>query len=933
MGAESSRNSQAESFASSAMDSQDDTRADAFVCYSRKDGTFASSLVEEIRAQGKRVVFDVDGIRGGEAWRRKLGNLVEHADNVIVLISADSLSSQYCRWELDYANTLNKRLIPVLVRSADLAEVPESVQAIQWIDATGTADTSQIAGFVVTAIEEDQSWAEYHTRLGLRAAAWKEGEGAVLSRSELKTAESMVLRYEGRRPAVTELQSALLVGSRRAVQRDMSWLAGGLIFVAALAGFGISSWLNQLEERGQRLFNQATNAFRAADVPGALVPLGQLAFPDRLTSVALHMVTPTWVRSASNAYRFWEPRLVPLSEVVSKASVPSLIYLNDQPSVMLATGGLHLLTPQGYFQLVQTAMPTLLVYADANGVSAHDPNTFDRVLSVPADERSHVMGIYQLKAPDLLVAVSERRIVNNDEDVPDSVFHDLYVIYQAPEGVPRVVCVDEFSAAEGAAGCHDAKHLGPSGLAAAVIPIHENYRLRAIHTAGGAALVSSDIDCNLDECEGKPASISLTLKLDKGTLSVSGGPGRESHPSESQTEVMRTRELDAVRFPRIREEAEIWKSTVAPTTTRVSHAAPKHLDFSHLSGDDSDQYRSFFQDASEGNWEGVPLDDGGVTVPLPGGGIIWGYTSDGNSWYQITRCRYDHSHVVTECKQIGLTAGPQHVESPDYRFVAQRNCNSGESSVTLVDVAALTRSTVEIPPSLVLGVAFSPSSRRLAVLTDQHEIWLYSTATDTPPRLERKISLPGPVKPTDDPTCQRGQPISFAGDGIIVGIDRGPLMFAVEVETGRVLWGANSAAGASTLLEQASAISVAPTHSYFALSNGKSVQLFDTDTGLALTDTFEPLKRLTPPATEPGERQFDVIELGADGGVTVRWKKYNDACDGQVVTRTAPPPRTSTCQPLELLTGRDAAGQRFGGAALLSALKDEKSCEMRDGQK
>jgi hypothetical protein len=62
-------------------------------------------------------------------------------------------------------------------------------------------------------------------------------------------------------------------------------------------------------------------------------------------------------------------------------------------------------------------------------------------------------------------------------------------------------------------------------------------------------------------------------------------------------------------------------------------------------------------------------------------------------------------------------------------------------------------------------------------------------------------------------------------------------------------------------------------------------------------------------------------------------KEYNNACDGQVVTRTAPPPRTSTCQPLELLTGRDAAGQRLGGAALLSALKDEKSCETRDGRK
>jgi hypothetical protein len=574
----------------------------------------------------------------------------------------------------------------------------------------------------------------------------------------------------------------------------------------------------------------------------------------------------------NSIYRFWEPRLVSLFEVVSNAPGPSLIYLNDQPTVKLATGGVHRLAPKGHFQLVHTLTPNLLlVYADAAGVSAHDPMNFDSMLKVSASERSYVKGIYQLKSPDLVIAVSERRAVNNDEDEPESIFSDLSVFYQAPEGALRV-CFGKRGSPGEAAECRDAEHLGPLGLAAVVIPIEENYRVRSIYTGGGSAIVSAHIDCSfVDECESRPEYTRVMMKLDQRTLSVADGLGRESHPGESQTEVMPSPELDAVRFPRIRDEAEIWKSTVAPTATRVSHAALKHLDFSHLSGDDGDRYRSFFQDASEGNWEGVPFDDGGVTVPLPDGGMIWGYTSGGNSWYQITRCRYDRADVVIDCKNFGLTAiGSEHLESPNNRFVAQRNCNSAEPSVTVIDVAALNPSTIEVPPGLVLGMAFSPSSRRLAVLTDQHEIWLYSTATDTQPRLGRKISLPDPVKSTDDPACQRGQPISFAGDGIIVGIDRGPLMFAAEAETGQVLWSANSVAGASTLLEQASAISVAPTHSYFALSNGKAVQLFDTDTGLALTDTFEPLSRLDRPATDPGERRFDVVELGGDGGVTVR---------------------------------------------------------------
>lgn len=896
---ESSQNDRVRS-PSSPTDASNDTRSDVFICYSRKDGVFTASLVAEIRALSKRVVFDVDGIRGGEAWRRKLGNLIEYADNMVVLISADSLTSQYCRWELDYANTLNKRLIPVLVRSTDLAEVPESVRAIQWIDAIGTADVSRIAGLVVAAIEEDQSWAEYHTQLGLRAMAWKESGGAVLSRSELKTAESMVLRYEGRRPAITELQSALLVESRLAAQRRAHWLVGALIAVATLAGFGISTWLNQLEEHGQRLLNQAANAFRAADVPGALAPLQQLAVPSGLTSAALHLITPTWVRSATTVYRFWEPRLVPLFEVVSNASGPSLIYLNDQPAVRLAMGGVHRLAPKGYFQLVYTRMPNLLVYADAASVSAHDPTNFDLMLKVSSSERSYVKAIYQLEAPNLVIAVSERHAVNNDEDEPESIFNDLSVFYQAPEGAPRTYCVKHGSPGEGAE-CRDADHLGPLGLAAVVIPIEENYRAWAIYTEDGSAIISAHIDCSLvDECEARPEYSRVMIKLDRGTLSVANGPFRESHSGVSQTEVMPSSELDAVRFPRIRDEVEMWKSAVAPPTeTRVSHAAPKQLDFSHLGEDNSDWYRSLFQDAPESNWKEVPFDNGGVTVPLPDGGMIWGYTPGGNSWYQITRCRYDRADVVIDCKDFGLTAiGSERLESPNNRFVVQRNCDSAEPSVTLIDVAALRPSSIEVPPGLVLGMAFSPNSSRLAVLTDQHVVWLYEMGRDGEVALERKISIPGLPMLTDGSTCERGQPISFADDTRILGVDRGSLMFAGDADSGRVLWILNSSAEASTFLAQASAISVAPTHGHFALSNGKAVQLFDVDTGLALTDRFEPLRGFDHPATEPAEPRFDAVELGADGGITVKCRDHNAACAGRIFVRAAPPPQLGnpTCR-------------------------------------
>jgi hypothetical protein len=277
---------------------------------------------------------------------------------------------------------------------------------------------------------------------------------------------------------------------------------------------------------------------------------------------------------------------------------------------------------------------------------------------------------------------------------------------------------------------------------------------------------------------------------------------------------------------------------------------------------------------------------------------------------------------VFDCKDFELEAlAAVRMESANKRFVAQRSCNSAQPSLILIDMAASSPSTIDIPQNLVLGMAFSPSSRRFALLTDQHEVWIYGMGQDVP-RFEQKISLPGSPIPSDDSTCQRSQAISFVDENRIIGVDRGPFLFAVKADTSRVLWSSRTPGRMSVDLEQVNRIEATPNASYFAVSTGKAIQLFDIDTGMELTNAFEPLAELDNPPTKPRERHFDVIELGEDGGITVKCDEYNEDCAGRMFTRTAPSQPDPACPILELLVGQDETGQRLDSAALIRALKN-----------
>jgi TIR domain len=104
-----------------------------FISYSREDLDFADQLAAALDSSGFECFIDREGISGGEAWKRRLGNLISEADTVVFVLSPGSARSETCNWEVEEAARLNKRILPANWRPLEGLSPPPRLQELNYI--------------------------------------------------------------------------------------------------------------------------------------------------------------------------------------------------------------------------------------------------------------------------------------------------------------------------------------------------------------------------------------------------------------------------------------------------------------------------------------------------------------------------------------------------------------------------------------------------------------------------------------------------------------------------------------------------------------------------------------------------------------------------------------------------------------------------------
>ena len=184
-----------------------------FVSYSRDDLDFADQLSSALGLYGFACSLDRHSVSAGEDWKRRLGSLIAEADTIVFVLSPSSARSDICAWEVQEAQRLGKRILPVVCRPLEGEQPPQALASLDYIFFHPERRTPG-GGFgtglvrLVTALNTDLDWLRAHTRYLQRATEWDFGgrpANRLLTGRDIEDAKAWVSRRPKSAPEPTSL--------------------------------------------------------------------------------------------------------------------------------------------------------------------------------------------------------------------------------------------------------------------------------------------------------------------------------------------------------------------------------------------------------------------------------------------------------------------------------------------------------------------------------------------------------------------------------------------------------------------------------------------------------------------------------------------------------------------------------------------------------
>ena len=147
-----------------------------FISYSERDRETMEKIRNSLRRESLTVWTNTTDVQTGEDFQSAIDRGIEQTDNLVYLVSPDSVQSEFVRKELEYAVSLHKRLIPILVRETPPESIPKALQGVQYIDLTNNVaegdyvlDESQL----LKIIHQDEVYYNEHKVFLTQALKWE----------------------------------------------------------------------------------------------------------------------------------------------------------------------------------------------------------------------------------------------------------------------------------------------------------------------------------------------------------------------------------------------------------------------------------------------------------------------------------------------------------------------------------------------------------------------------------------------------------------------------------------------------------------------------------------------------------------------------------------------------------------------------------------
>jgi WD40 repeat protein len=212
-----------EEFITTSLQQPPASALDVFISYSRADGDLAHKLNDALQMQGKITWFDQESIPKDVDIQQEIAQGIETSDNVLFLLSPHAVNSPEFRNEVEHATSLNKRVVTVLNRAINPADLHPGLADVQWIDFNQSeADFATTFSQLIRTLDTDREHVQNHTKWLQRALEWEQkskdndlllrGNDFAVAQAWLQTALE-----QSKQPAPTALQQTFIEESHKAI--------------------------------------------------------------------------------------------------------------------------------------------------------------------------------------------------------------------------------------------------------------------------------------------------------------------------------------------------------------------------------------------------------------------------------------------------------------------------------------------------------------------------------------------------------------------------------------------------------------------------------------------------------------------------------------------------------------------------------------------
>lgn len=105
-----------------------------FLSYSREDIVIMQRVRDDLRAEGLKVWTDENLIPGLKSWKRDIQNALDNAACLVVVLTPHAKKSEWVSEELNYAESQDVRIFPILARGTEKTAVPFGFITAQRVD-------------------------------------------------------------------------------------------------------------------------------------------------------------------------------------------------------------------------------------------------------------------------------------------------------------------------------------------------------------------------------------------------------------------------------------------------------------------------------------------------------------------------------------------------------------------------------------------------------------------------------------------------------------------------------------------------------------------------------------------------------------------------------------------------------------------------------